>query len=200
MNNLLFPISTNRVRVYIWRCSVILESVKHTHSHAHKDPLLISQSHSTGPVAEQFPVWRDVVWPVSSRVRRCRDTCSTPVSPLPPSTLLCTHSLFLQWLSPSSDETTMAGSLHILYLWEEAHVFLSHHHLTAMQWRSHTCRQFNEQSIQLPTYTIIGSTVHSFCEVIVMVNKFNSKASIENKWAWYVQCNNLDLSWQRRNL
>lgn len=35
------------------------------------------------------------IW-VRSCVRRCQDTCSSPVSPLPPSNPPCTQSLFLQ--------------------------------------------------------------------------------------------------------
>lgn len=120
-----------------WRYSVSWESVKHTHSHAHKKVhiALMSQRHAValGAEAEQFPVRWGLVWfKVSSWVRRCQDTCSNPVSLSSPSNLPCTQSLSLQWSSSVSGETTAAGILHILYLQEKAQMLLNCCHLIAL--------------------------------------------------------------------
>lgn len=67
-----------------------------------------------------------------SWVRRCQGTCSSPVFPSTPSILLCRHSLSLLWLSPSSGETTAAGTLHILYLQKQVQMLFCCHHLITL--------------------------------------------------------------------
>lgn len=61
-------------------------------------------------------------------VRRCQDTCSSPVAPSSPSNRPCRQSWSLRWANPSAGGTTAAGSLRILCLREETQELLTSSH------------------------------------------------------------------------
>lgn len=164
--------------------------------------VLTSQLRPTaeGPEAEQYPVRWGYEWSgESSWVRRCQDTCSSPVSPSPPSTLPCTHSLSLQWLSPSSGETTMAGSLRILYLRGRSTG------VTQSSFKSHPSGEAtlagdsrSDQFAFIHMHVYGGSNQSLLFGKVSNLNwtqvTANSKVPIKYKWAWCVRCKNLDWS------
>lgn len=203
------------MRVHIWRYSVRRECVKRTHSRAHKGPhgahkpatppLLQDQSESRSLSDEVrsdpggVPGLEDVGThaPVLSVLR------------LPVTSLVHKVCLSSDWVPPLVKPQRLVAFVFSPCRRKHRCYSISLLVLLALLWRSHTCRQFTEQSIW-PSYIWIymGSNQSVFTSfgmapnvnwAHVKMNKLNSEASIKYKLAQQVRCENLDRSlWRTR--